>query len=232
MNQIINLFLGITTIVMNGVVGFSPINQKYDIDVTPADGTFGIWTIIYTLLVFSLAQVKGEWSNIATFYFLISCIANVSWLYLWGKQQIEYANISLIVLPISLILLWNNNRYNSNEIKNDYLMQNTIALYAGWTIGACLINSFITIKKNKLMLNGTINKTAIAFFCLSQIVWQVYGIIDGGSDFFKSSVAIPLVGIWTSLGIINNLSGSLKKLSYIYLASSSISLLHHLYRLS
>jgi hypothetical protein len=234
MKLIVNLSLIVGTVILNGYIG---VNSSYRYGIIPSGGTFSIWGIIYSWLSLSILQYANTWSNLDTLYFFISCIGNVSWLYFWSQNNIKMGIFSLFILPASLLLLWNS-ILNSPK-KGGNLVLNSIALYAGWTIGAFLLNIYIytTEEKKKGSLNSffkniNLEEAAITFFCLAQILWQVYGFFKNKKQkkFFEGSIAIPLVGIWTSLGIINN-GKNVKKLGYIYLVTSLLSLLHHYYNI-
>ncbi len=219
----------IITILFNIVIGVDNDSIE-DLDITPVNSTFSIWSLIYSSLYITLS-IEKKWSDRQTTLFLISCLANVSWLYFWSKNEIEIANISLFILPLALIQLWNDllkKKSEKDKITNDdYITLNSIGLYTGWTIGAFLLNSFYVIKKRDLLENKNINNLAITLFSLTQIIWQILGVMKkkNKKKFFRGSLAIPLVGLWTSYGIYRN--KKMKNLSSRYLVSSILALINH-----
>lgn len=219
MNKIINITLFIVTLVANSIIGVRTDNST-ELDISPTNTTFSIWGLIYSSLFISLLITK-KWNNYQTGLFSISCLSNILWLYFWSKKNIEIANIFLFILPLSLLLLW-----FSLLKKNDSFVLNSLALYTGWTIGAFLLNTFISLNKNKLLKKNNINSIAIALFSLSQIAWQIIGNLSKKNNFYQNSITIPIVGIWTALGIYRN--NKIKNLSIFYLISSSISLINHI----
>ena len=219
MNKIINILMFLATLLANAIIGVRT-NDSTELDISPINTTFSIWGLIYSSLFISLLRTKN-WNNYQSGLFSISCLSNILWLYFWSKKNIEIANIFLFTLPLSLVLLW-----FSLLKKNDLFLLNSLGLYAGWTIGAFLLNTFISLNKNKLINKNNINNIAIVLFSLSQIAWQIFGLLSKNKNFYKNSITIPIVGIWTALGIYRN--NKIKNLSIFYLISCSISLINHI----
>lgn len=219
MNKIINISSFIITLLANGIIGVRT-NDSTELDISPNNTTFSIWGLIYSSLLFSLF-LTNNWTNYQTSLFSISCLSNILWLYFWSKKNIEIANIFLFTLPVSLLMLW----YSLLK-KNETFLLNSIGLYTGWTIGAFLLNTFITLNKNKLLKKNNINNIAIALFSFSQIAWQIFGVLSKKKNFYKNSLTVPIVGIWTAFGIYRN--NKIKNLSSIYLISSILAFINHI----
>ena len=217
MKKYINIILFLITLFSNGLIAVRT-DESTELDISPDNSTFSIWGLIYTSLFVSLLTIE-KWTNYQTILFSVSSFSNILWLYFWSKKKIELANIFLFTLPLSLVLLW-----KSLLKSNNLLVLNSIGLYAGWTIGAFLLNTLISLKKNQVLKNNTLNNLGIILFSLSQIVWQLYGLLSKQNNFFKGSITIPVVGIWTALGIYRN--GDKK--STIYIITSILSLINHL----
>ena len=219
MNKILNISLFLATLVANSIIGVRTDNST-ELDISPNNTTFSIWGLIYSSLFISLF-ITNNWTNYQTILFSSSCLSNILWLYFWSKKNIEIANIFLFTLPLSLLLLW-----YSLLNKNETFVLNSIGLYTGWTIGAFLLNTFISLNKNKLLKKNNINNIAIALFSFSQIAWQIFGFLIKKKNFYKNSITFPIVGIWTALGIYRN--NKIKNLSTVYLVSSFLALINHI----
>ncbi len=76
--------------------------------ITPAGYVFSIWGIIYLLLsAFVVYQAFGsakqkEFQKKINWLFVLSCAANITWLFLW---QFEYLGLSVILMFLLLVSL-------------------------------------------------------------------------------------------------------------------------------
>ena len=91
---ILNWMATIGTI--NGITT-AGVSKEYNSLFAPADYAFSIWGLIYLLLlVYVLFQLfttrldtKGSETQIA-FWFVISCIVNIGWIFMWHHRQISF----------------------------------------------------------------------------------------------------------------------------------------------
>lgn len=189
-------------------------SDKNKLDVTPSGWTFSIWSIIYFgLLYLSVSIIIGnlKWDNNSIILFILSCIGNLLWIYLWTSKNKKLAQLSLLLIVLSLGLLWYN---NINKSKN-LIYQNIIALYFGWSLGALLLNIFIVNYNNIIG-----SKIIVYLLCLIQLFWFLFLSYKNK----KQSWTIPFVGIWTGLGILTNDSIKLKYNKYILFIVSLVNL--------
>lgn len=211
---------------INGTsVGNMPNNEK--LGVAPANYAFSIWGIIYIGLIL-LIMFKSNWTKNSLNYFAMSCIFNSLWIIVWTtmprkKTNVYFGNIMLPLLVISLFLFWNENL--TSKIKkthsNNIILQNIIALYLSWCIGASLINTGISLKS--FVGDNIINVFIISCLCIFHISWQLYGtLFAGNTSFIKDSLMVPVAGLWTSIAIFNN--GRTPDLGLISTIVTSISL--------
>ena len=84
-------------------------------------------------------------------------------------------------------------------------------MYLSWTLGASILNTAINMKrdKNNKLTNKQISKIVIFGIVSVQILWQIIHELD--IDLFNKiknkrdeSIFLPIVGIWTGLGILTN----------------------------
>ena len=96
---------------MGHIGGVTPaeISEKYQTMVTPAGYAFAIWSLIYLgIVVFSIYQILP--ANLVRFrsirsLYIISCVLNCSWIYMWHSDQIAVCFGLITALLVSLFLI-------------------------------------------------------------------------------------------------------------------------------
>ena len=167
--QVANVLGFLAVIIMNVLSEVLPVNGVTTADIsgryenlfTPAGFTFSIWSVIYlALLGFVIYQSKGLFQKglnqsktiVAQLglVFLISCIANIFWLYAWHYQEFTITIILMALLLLSLIDL--NRRIFSMQKSIDKTRQFTwfvkipFGLYLGWICVATIANVAVLLK--------------------------------------------------------------------------------------
>ncbi|MFW6056309.1 MAG: hypothetical protein ACOC9B_03270 [Chloroflexota bacterium] len=117
----LNTFGLVLVLTLNGLANALPINgvttgkvsDQYDNLFTPAGFTFSIWGLIYLLLI---AFVVYEWlmarsgrdrfSERIGFWFLVSCLANASWILAWHYGLLPLSLVLMLVLLGSLLTVY------------------------------------------------------------------------------------------------------------------------------
>lgn len=188
------------------------ISKKFDAQ--PASWTFSIWGIIYMGLLFvSYKIVIGKliWDKKITGLFILSCIFNLLWMYLWTKNKKNISQFLLIGIVISLCYLW-----ILNVKSNDTIVQNILMMYIAWTAGASLLNIFIVNFKN------SIKNSKLLIYLLSaiQILFKILLYWKGNDMMKDQSLTFALVGLWTGLGIAKNNSKNLGIVKNLLLITS------------
>lgn len=202
------------------------INEDNKLYAQPAGYTFSIWGIIYTGLIYlsyRLIVGKSTWENNILILYILSCIFNLLWMYLWTKNKIQISQIILFLIVISLSFLW-----VLNFKSNDNIVQNIIMMYIAWTVGASLLNIFIANFKN------TVNNSKIIIYILSvvQILFQVFLYFTNNINYYNQSITFPLVGLWTGIGILANKNKNLGLTKNILPIISLISSIFHANKLN
>ncbi len=120
-NQIlvtVNTFALIGVLTTNALAVILPINGMdtgeisalYPSLFTPAGITFSIWSIIYLLLIgFILCQgfiMHQSYFAELSLWFMLSCIANISWILVWHYLLTGASVVVMIVLLFSLIKIF------------------------------------------------------------------------------------------------------------------------------
>ena len=155
------LTIGVNYLTSTGVKPFkslSNISDTYTTSITPPDWTFGIWGLIYFgILLFSIGQMFPKLNLQSTikninFWFILSCVCNVTWLLLFtiaNKQTFITSFGVMIVLLISLFVIqrkaqiFKNKKFTYTKL---FLIDIPFSLYLGWIIFACFANLGIVIK--------------------------------------------------------------------------------------
>ena len=210
--KIIPLGVTLSTIVSNyyipKILGKSVgrVSDENDLLVTPAGWTFSIWGIIYSSLTYlSIKHYQGEfvWNDKSLLLFTLSGLFNSLWIYNWIQDKTNISEYLLYGLNLSLLLLW----YENTGKQKTVLYQNIVAIYTGWTLGASILNTAINIKKdpNNKLTNKEIGNYVIYAIVGVQIIWQILQKYEKNSLIKKKeSILIPIIGIWTGMGIFTN----------------------------
>ncbi len=176
--------------------GITPnyVSDKYPTLVTPAGYAFAIWGIIYLgVIAFSLYQAMPmqleNFRKIRTPY-LLSCLANSVWIYLWHHELIVASVFAMLVLLASLIAI------NINLSKTDSLIARIpFGIYFGWVSVATIVNITICL----VYLGVEVSKpNGILIGCVLIAVATLLGIV---MRFRLPSAAFPLTIAWAILAI-------------------------------
>ncbi len=144
---------------------------------TPAGVTFGIWGVIYALMIlFILYQWglfgKKEQSDLAVQmtgpWFAVSGAMNIAWIAFWHADKIGLSVLFMLGLLASLIVIELRSRKLDNGFRTQIGMKIFFDLYFGWIIAATIAN--ISVYLTAVKWNG---------FGLSDEFWTVVMLIAG-----------------------------------------------------
>ncbi len=133
--------------ILGGVVT-KVISDKNPTMITPAGYAFAIWSLIYVgLIAFSIYQAlpgnAGKYGAVRTLY-LLSCVLNCAWLYLWAMESLVMCLVVIALLLIVLLAI--NSRLRSTEGAGEYwFVKAPFGIYAGWVTAATLVNLMIVL---------------------------------------------------------------------------------------
>lgn len=178
------------------------ISDQYQTYMTPAGYAFSIWSLIYLLLagfvIYQFRTYTGSRDSVRaiSFWFILSCIFNMSWLFLWHYLYIELSLAAMILLLISIIVIYRKTRLITHPTSGEkWLVKLPFSLYLGWISVATIVNVSVTLEKNNW--EG---------FGLSDITWAVIMLCVGTllavivSYPYRDSI-YPLVFIWAYIAI-------------------------------
>jgi hypothetical protein len=157
-------------LVVNGLANALPIAGKttgelsdlYPSLFTPAGFTFSIWGLIYLLLIiFVIFQAKGIFSDSKLpknrylyrieSWFLISSLANISWILAWHYQVIWLSMLIMLVLLGSLIMIYLQLGIGQRSVSKSkkICVHIPMSVYLGWITVATIANAATVLLKYK-----------------------------------------------------------------------------------
>ena len=207
-----NIIAFVLVIVVNILANLLPLNGRttasvsdsYPTLIAPAGYVFSIWGVIYALLliftVFQALPSQGDrpFLRQVGYFFFLSSLANMSWLFLWHYGQIVLSILPMFVLLISLILIYLRLKVGKSDAstKEKFSVHVPFSVYLGWITVASIAN--VAAAAVSLDLNG---------LGLGEVTWTVLVIIIAliitlGVIVTRKDVAYSLVLVWALVGIV------------------------------
>ena len=208
---ILNLVALAVTILINFLANALPLNGKttgeisdsFAVFFVPAGYAFSIWGLIYLgLLAYAVYQLLAPQRNdpalrsIDTF-FLVSCAANILWLFLWHYELFVLTLLAMIVLLLSLIAIYLRLDINRAPVSGTFkwLVHRPFSIYLGWITVATIVN--VTVVLDDLKWGG---------WGVSPEVWTVIVLITGAAIagvvlFQRRDLAYGLVILWAYIAV-------------------------------
>ncbi len=235
-NVLLN-FLGlILVIVVNALANILPINGMntgqisgfYPNYFVPAGFTFGIWGIIYFLLIgfvitsFVIVFGKSNDAMIATvqsisFPFQITCLLNAGWIIAWHYLQLGLSVVIMIALLVFLIKIFSRikNQISLSSKMYSFWLHQPFFVYLGWISVATIAN--ITALLVGIGWQGGV---------VSPVTWSIIMIVIAfflGVFFIirYKTYAYSFVLAWAFFGIYSKQINDSKAVGYAALFASS-----------
>jgi len=214
----LNIIAFAAVVVVNGLAGSTTIIGGQDTAqvsdenftlITPAGYTFAIWGIIYTLLGLyviyqALPSDKGKTAEKVGWFFILSCVANICWLFLW---QFEYLTVSVVLMFLlfgSLLMAYLRLGISKSPAswRERIAIHAPFGVYFGWITIASIAN--VAAALVSLSWDG---------FGLGAETWGILVIVIALLIatlvvLTRTDVAYGLVIIWALIGISANESGN------------------------
>ena len=209
--QILVLVAVIAVIIVNGLANALPFNDMttgdisdlFDVYFVPAGYVFSIWGLIYVgLILFAVYQVlPAQRDNVRLKrirgYFLLSCAANMVWLFLWHYLFFFWTLVAMLTLLFSLIMIYLRLEIGRASVSaaEKWLVHLTFSVYLGWVTVATIAN--VTSLLDYLNWGG---------WGISEVAWAVIMlaagvVISALISFTRRDVAYQLVILWAYIGI-------------------------------
>jgi tryptophan-rich sensory protein len=195
----------ISVITVNALANILPLNNQTTGEIsnrlpvlfTPAGYVFSIWSVIYVLLIVWLVGMwkKRQQGDVnytkRSTLFILSCVLNIAWIYLWHYEKFLFTVIVMIGLLITLVLLYRTFPDSDNSIKSRL----PISVYLGWISVATIAN--ISYVLTYYEWNG---------WGLSDPLWAVIMMTIGTAlalhiRYHHFDIAYVFVFIWAFIGI-------------------------------
>jgi hypothetical protein len=208
----VNVIAFVLVIIVNILANLLPLNGRttasvsdsYPTLIAPAGYVFSIWGVIYALLlVFTVFQAlpsedDKSFLRQVGFFFLLSSLANISWLFLWHYDQVVLSVLPMFVLLISLILIYLRLKIGKSgaSTKEKFCVHVPFSVYLGWITVASIAN--VAAAAVSLDLDG---------LGLGEVTWTVLVIIIAliitlGVIVTRKDIAYSLVLVWALVGIV------------------------------
>ena len=164
------------------------ISDKYPTYATPAGYAFSIWALIYLgLIIFSLFQAMpaqaDNFKKVRGFY-ILSCVANCVWIFLWHNQLIVASVGAMLVLLVSLVAI------NFSLSKADSLVARVpFGMYFGWVTVATIVNIVVCLASVGIDIS-------IGTACILIVIATIFGV------FFRLKLPNAAYGLTVTWGIV------------------------------
>lgn len=212
--QIANIFAFIGVVVINYLSNTRIINNTTIGEVsdglktlfTPAGYAFAIWGLIYLLLTgFIIYQSRSLFVKVRDdsfvekigIWFIVSCIANVAWIYSWLYSEIGWSLVCMFVILISLLVIVIKNRMElwDAPVPIIFFLWWPFVIYSGWITVASIAN--VSAYLVSIDWNG---------WGLSETSWTILLIIIAGTinlaiTWNRNMREFALVGAWALAAI-------------------------------
>lgn len=171
----------------------------------PAGYVFGIWGVIYTgLIAFIIytsrpSQKDNPIHQKIGYWFIISCIANFTWLILFLNDLVVLSTVAMLVLFVALFIIYTRLEIGKSVVKPvvKWAVHVPFSIYIGWISVATVAN--ITVS---LYVEGQV----LSFLGINADIWAVVmmaiaGVLAFGMLYFRKDVAYACVVVWAVVGI-------------------------------
>jgi benzodiazapine receptor len=154
--QAVIAFAVVATVTMNVLANALPLNglntgeisDRFQVYFVPAGYVFSIWGLIYLALgAFAVyqalpAQRDNPRLRRVGYLFILSCLANVAWLFLWHYEQFPLTLIAMLTLLATLTAIYlrlgiGRGRVSAGE---KWLVHVPFSIYLGWITVATIAN--------------------------------------------------------------------------------------------
>jgi hypothetical protein len=235
LRQILNLAAIVATIVINILANALPFNgqttgeisDKFDVFFTPAGYVFSIWGLIYIgLLAYAIFQLlpgqrDNERLNRIGYYFILSSVANIVWIFLWHYEYFPLTVVVMLILLFSLITIYLRLNTGAPPVSANmrWLVYIPFSIYLGWISVATIAN--ITILLDYWHWSG---------WGVSPEIWLVIMLIAGlgltfAITYRRGDIAYGLVILWAYIGIAVRNAGNVTVVTVSWIAAAVAALI-------
>lgn len=214
--QVGNIVVVVLTIFVNALAVILPLNGKTTQELSdalpnlfvPAGITFSIWGIIYLLMIvfalyqgsdlFKKDQQEMPFVHTIGYWFILSGIANMAWIFSWQYQYVALSLVFMLILLVSLLVIYEKLKIGRSQVtlREKLGVHLLFSVYLGWITVATIAN--VTAVLVSAHWNG---------FGISPEIWMIVvlmvaSLITMLMLFLRKDIAYGLVVIWAALGIV------------------------------
>jgi hypothetical protein len=173
----------------------------------PSGLIFAIWGAIYILVgAFVVYQARGYRPELTTrigYWFLLSCVFNIVWLFLWHYDFIPLTLIVMILLFFSLLMIYLRLGISTGFTKENIIERLPFSVYLGW-ISVATIGNVATLL---VYLNPALVNPNVAAYGIAQDIWTILIVAIAvvlclAVLFTRKDIAYSLVFEWALFGIL------------------------------
>jgi len=173
----------------------------------PAGLTFAIWGVIYVLIIlfalylardlFKTEKITQPYLEKISFFFIISCAANVAWIFIWQYEYVVLSILPMLVLFFSLLYVYLRLDIGRTSVpmKDRLLIYLPISVYLGWITVALIANVTAVL----VTLNGNISIGAQQMWTI--LILVIATVITILMLLKRRDYAYSAVIIWAFIGI-------------------------------
>lgn len=211
LRQSLVLIAAIGTILFNILANALPLNglntgeisDRFQIFFVPAGYVFSIWGLIYLgLIAYGIyqalpAQRENPRLRSIGYLFILSCIANVTWLFLWHYEVFAFTLVAMLVLLLSLIAIYLRLDIGRSDVSTGekWAVHIPFSIYLGWITVATIANT------TQLLYYLDWNAWGIAPEIWAVIILAAGVIISVFMSLTRADIAYSLVLVWAYIGI-------------------------------
>ena len=154
--QILVLIAVIAVIAVNFLAVSLPLNDldtgeisdRFEVYFVPAGYVFSIWSLIYLgLIAYGIFQVlPAQKENLRLrsigYLFVLSSLANITWLFLWHYEVFLFTPVAMLTLLVSLIAIYLRLDVGRAEVSTaeKWSVHIPFSIYLGWISVATIAN--------------------------------------------------------------------------------------------
>jgi benzodiazapine receptor len=209
--QSINAVALIVTLAVNFLSESLPLNGQTSAEIAnrlpilfvPANYVFGIWGIIYALLIgFGIYQLlpsqrENPLLRKISYWFALSCGANSIWLILFHYDQFALSMIAMVLLLVALIMIYTRIEVGRKALmaKETWLIHIPFSTYLGWITVATVANA------TYVLYDAGWDGFGISGEAWATIMLVVATGITLAAIYTRSDIAYTIVIVWAFVGI-------------------------------
>jgi len=209
--QFVNVVSLVFVLVMNAASEAIPLNGQTSAEISnrlpiffvPANYVFGIWGVIYILLIAFViyqalpSQRENPYLRKIGYWFALTCLANGTWLVLFHYNQFPLSMVAMIILLVALIVIYTRVEVGRGTVSNAirWCIQIPFSTYLGWITVATIANAAYVLYDAKWNGFGISGQVWAAIMLVVAAVITLTVIITRHDIAYTAGLLWALVGI-------------------------------------